>query len=217
GRDHIAAPTSSTPMSDLGLYVQTACIWEATARKAGNVHRFADFGDVTYLDFILSAAAIAPVMAAASERGVGQTILDAVVATRRVARGNTNLGSILLLAPLAAVRPGDDLRSGVKQVLSGLDVEDARLAYKAIRLAAPGGLGHADAQDVAETPTVGLRQAMALATDRDLIARQYSVNFQDVFDTGVPALETGLQSGSLENAIVGCHLHWMGAFPDTLI
>ncbi len=38
---------------------RVACIWEATARKAGNVHRGADFPDVTYADFLASAAAAA--------------------------------------------------------------------------------------------------------------------------------------------------------------
>ena len=37
-------------------------------------------------------------------RGIGATILDAVESTRRVVATNTNLGMILLLAPLAAAR-----------------------------------------------------------------------------------------------------------------
>src|SRR4051795_2927126 len=71
-------------MLPVGLCVQLACVWEATARKPGNVHRYRDFEDVTYLDFILSAAAIAPVLESAVGRPVGQTILDAVRATRLV-------------------------------------------------------------------------------------------------------------------------------------
>ena len=89
----------------IGLCAQLACILEATARKPGNVHRYADFADATYLDFLLSAAAIAPVMEQAPRRRVGETVLRAVRATRRVVATNTNLGTILLLAPLAAV-PG---------------------------------------------------------------------------------------------------------------
>src|SRR5438094_331987 len=69
-------------MSDIGLFAQTACIWEATARKPGNVHPFTDFADTHYLDFLLSAAAIAPVLAQAPGRRIGQTVLDAVRATR---------------------------------------------------------------------------------------------------------------------------------------
>src|SRR5271166_2961827 len=139
-------------MPEVGLCAQLACVWEATARKPGNVTRFHDFEDLTYLDFVLSAAAIAPVMATAAQQRVGATVLEAVRATRRVVRTNTNLGIILLLAPLACVPDAEELRGGVERVLSGLDVEDARRAYEAIRLAAPGGLGRVAEQDVVAEP-----------------------------------------------------------------
>ena len=73
-------------------------------------------------------------------------------------------------------------------MLAGLDVEDARLTYEAIRLAAPGGLGQVAQQDVQEEPTQTLRQVMSLAAERDLIARQYANGFAEIFGDGVPAL-----------------------------
>jgi triphosphoribosyl-dephospho-CoA synthase len=205
-------------MLDVGPCAQIACIWEVTARKPGNVHRYRDFADSSYTDFLLSAAAIAPVMATACQRRVGATILDAVSATQSIAGTNTNLGIVLLLSPLAAVPRDLELRRGVERVLARLDVEDARLAYEAIRLAAPGGLGQSPEQDVREQPTQTLRQVMALAAHRDLIARQYANGFAEVFDDGVPALLTGLERiGSLEGAIIFAHLQLMANHPDTLI
>ncbi|HZV06447.1 MAG TPA: triphosphoribosyl-dephospho-CoA synthase [Gemmataceae bacterium] len=205
-------------MLDVGLCAQIACIWEATARKPGNVHRYRDFADSSYTDFLLSAAAIAPVMTSACQRRVGATILDAVRATQCVTGTNTNLGIVLLLSPLAAVPPEEELRGGVERVLAGLDVEDARLAYEAIRLAAPGGLGSAPEQDVREQPTQTLRQVMALAAHRDLVARQYANGFADVFEDGVPALLSGLERiGSIEGAVIFAHLQLMAHHPDTLI
>lgn len=205
-------------MHDAGLLAQIACIWEATARKPGNVHRYRDFEDSNYLDFLLSAAAIAPVMTAACQRRVGATVLEAVQATRRVTGTNTNLGIVLLLAPLATVPPEQELRSGVERVLTELDIEDARLVYEAIRLASPGGLGRVSEQDVSAEPTQTLRQVMALAADRDLVARQYTNAFVEVFNDGVPALLAGLErTGSTEEAIILTHLHLMAQHPDTLI
>src|SRR6476619_6256717 len=99
----------SDAMLATGMCAQAACILEATARKPGNVHRYADFVDTTYLDFLLSAAAIGPVMDRALGRPLGETVLEAVRATRRVTGRNTNLGIILLLAPLASVPPDQDL------------------------------------------------------------------------------------------------------------
>ena len=200
-----------------GLCTQLACIWEATARKPGNVHRFRDFPDASYVDFLLSAAAIAPVMEKASRQPVGQTVLEAVQATRQVVATNTNLGIILLLAPLAAVPPGEALRDGLERVLAGLDVADSRAVYEAIRLARPAGLGSVADQDVAAEPTLPLRQVMALAADRDMIARQYADGFREVLDEGVPALQEGLRHGSLEGATILCHLRWMTNHPDSLI
>jgi triphosphoribosyl-dephospho-CoA synthase len=203
---------------DIGLCAQLACVWEVTARKPGNVHRYRDFADVTYLDFVVSAAAIAPPLARAAQQRPGQTILECVRATRRLTRTNTNLGIILLLAPLASLRPEVDLRSGVHRILTDLDVEDARLAYEAIRLANPGGLAISSQQDVAGEPTCSLREAMALAADRDLVARQYVNEFQHVFDVVTPELSEWLRrTESLEGAIVGTHLAMLSQFPDTLI
>jgi triphosphoribosyl-dephospho-CoA synthase len=205
-------------MLPVGLAAQLACIWEATARKPGNVHRYCDFTDVTYLDFLASAAAIAPVLETAPGRRVGETVREAVRATRAVAVTNTNLGIVLLLAPLATVPAGSNLREGVARVLAGLDVADARGAYEAIRLAAPGGLGRVADQDVTGEPTQTLRQVMKLAEHRDLIARQYGTDFATVFDEGVPALRQGLaRCHMLENVILFCHLQLMAHHPDTLI
>ena len=156
-------------MLDAGLCAQIACIWEATARKPGNVHRYRDFDDCSYLDFLLSAAAIAPALTTACRRRVGVTVLEAVRATRLVVNTNTNLGIVLLLAPLASVPGEEELRSGVERVLAGLDVDDARLVYEAIRLASPGGLGRAAEQDIRDEPTQTLRQVMALAAEREVL------------------------------------------------
>src|SRR5262245_55678261 len=106
-------------MLDEGVLAQVACVWEATARKAGNVHPNCDFDDVTYRDFLLSAAAIGPALAEAERLGlrIGATVLECVRATRLVVRTNTNLGIILLLAPLTAVERTAHLRTGVERVL----------------------------------------------------------------------------------------------------
>jgi triphosphoribosyl-dephospho-CoA synthase len=103
-------------------------------------------------------------------------------------------------------------------VLGGLDLKDARGVYQAIRLSAAGGLGRVAEQDVREEPTQPLLTLMGLAADRDLVARQYVSGFREVFDEGAPALRRGVEQGvSLEEAIIGCHLHLMACFPDTLI
>jgi triphosphoribosyl-dephospho-CoA synthase len=205
-------------MLSTGQAATLACLLEVTARKPGNVHRFRDFDDLTYTDFLLSAAAIGPALDRAPGRRLGATVLEAIQATRQVVRTNTNLGIVLLLAPLAAVSPGQEFRTGVAAVLDRLDLDDSRLVYRAIRLANPGGLGHVAEQDVAGEPTHPLRQIMALAADRDLVARQYADGFHAVLVEGVPALCRGLEhTGDLERAIILCQLQLLAGHPDSLI
>lgn len=202
----------------LGLFAQTACIWEATARKPGNVHRFADFADLAYADFLLSAAAIAPVLDQAPGKPLGQTILAAVEATRRVVTTNSNLGIVLLLAPLAAVALGTSLKDGVPAVLAATTVEDARLVYRAIRLAHPGGLGTSPEQDVRDEPTLSLVEVMRLAADRDTIAHQYANEFSGLREITAPGIAMALDRwGGLELAIVATFLAELAETLDSLI
>jgi triphosphoribosyl-dephospho-CoA synthase len=206
------------PTLSPGQLAQVACLLEATARKPGNVHRYSDFSDSPYFDYLLSAAAIAGPLDRVVELGVGGAVLQGVEATRRVVATNTNLGMLLVLAPLAAVPEGVELRAGVMKVLDAMTVADATFAYQAIRLARPGGLGKVAAQDVAGVPTVTLRDAMRLAAEHDLIARQYANGYADVFQLGLPALRSALKQGrSLETAIVFAHLTLMTSHTDTLI
>ena len=210
--------TAKLPLQDFGIMAQIACLWEASAQKPGNVHRYADFADLTYLDLLASAAAIGPVLEKAWYRPVGEIVLEAIKATRRVTTTNSNLGIVLLLTPLAAVPPGRRLRDEVPRILAELTVADAVLVYEAIRVAEPGGMGRVTAQDLTEIPTVTLRAAMVLAADRDRIARQYVYDFADIFAIGLPTLKLILAAGHpLETAVIATHLTFLAAFPDTLI
>ena len=208
----------TAPGHELGLYAQLACLWEVTARKPGNVHRFRDFEDTSYLDFVASAAALGPVIDAAPQQGVGVTVFEAVRLRRSVAASNTNLGMALLLAPLARADHRPDYRGAVGEVLGELSDDDAIRVYDAINLAGAGGLGSVAEQDVSNRPTVSLRRAMVLAADRDLIARQYADDFAEVFEEGAPAVLAGLERiGCLEGGIIHAHLHLMAKYPDSLI
>lgn len=201
--------------------LQLACILEATARKPGNVHPQASFGDCCYVDFVVSATVVAPVLQRAAALGVGATVLEAVRSTRAVTAHNTNLGILLLLAPLAAAadrRDTTDLREALATVLNHLSHDDALAVYEAIRLARPGGLGTVPRQDVADNPTGTLAEVMALAAERDLVARQYTNGFREVFDEVVPALHSACEDGQgLEQVIIGSHLRILAHHPDSLI
>ncbi|MEX1231046.1 MAG: triphosphoribosyl-dephospho-CoA synthase [Planctomycetaceae bacterium] len=168
--------------SFLKTIVHRSCVLEAAAAKPGNVHPHAPFADTTYADFVRSAEVVAPILARTRADTIGKTIFYAVEATQRSLGRNTNLGIILLIAPLCAVPESQSLFEGIEPVLRGLTRDDAVWVYRAIRLAQPGGLGDASEGDVADEPTGTLREMMQLAASRDLIAQEYAEGFLTILD-----------------------------------
>src|SRR5688500_11706497 len=197
-----------------------ACLDELRAPKAGNVHDFSDGHGMTVGDFELSAEVTKNWIARRGAR-VGERVRGAIAATRRAVDCNTNLGIVLMSAPLAHAAEADgagDLRGGVARVLAELGVDDASDVFEAILLAAPAGLGEARENDVRAPATVSLLEAMRSAAHRDRIAWNYSNCFADVFDIGVPAFRNALarwQDWLWATAAV--HFAFMAAFPDTHI
>ena len=226
--------------SDIVAAAQLACLLEATAPKPGNVSPDRDFADLTYEDLLASAAAIGGPLAGAGERPLGTTIRLAVEATGRWTRSNTNLGMVLLLAPLARAAvlsgkgvgtlfladraqkkspdPFSAIRDATRRVLAATTVDDAREVYAAIRLASPGGLGRVDEQDVADEPSVTLLDAMRLAAGRDGIANEYATGFAVTFEIGAPVLQRARSDGlGWSDAIVETFLTILASGPDSHI
>ncbi len=204
-------------MLSLAQSATLACLLEATAPKVGNVHRGADFEDLCFADFAVSGCLIGPPMELAAQDGVGLAVLRSVRATTSAVGSNTNLGISLLLAPLAAV-PATPIASGIQQTLESLDEADASRVYEAIRLARPGGLGESEKWDVGQMePPSSLLEAMGLAADRDLVARQYARGFSAVFEAAVNIEEQLRRGESIETAIVLAHLQLLKMYHDTLI
>jgi triphosphoribosyl-dephospho-CoA synthase len=217
-----------TTPAEVAAAGQLACLLEVSAPKPGNVSPGLHFHDTRYEDFLASAVAIGPALSGAAEYPLGSTIRAAVEDTRRWTRSNTNLGIVLLLAPLAraALRPGEPAPSGARgtlrerlaRTLAETTVADAAEVYAAIRHVRPGGLGQAASEDVSEPPTVTLRDAMALASDRDAVAREYVTTFALTFDIGVPAIRAARRDGlTWTEAAVDAYLRLLDATADTHI
>jgi triphosphoribosyl-dephospho-CoA synthase len=220
---------SAAAALDVGVMAQLACLLEVSAPKPGNVCPGRHFADARYEDFLASAAAIGGPLAGAGTRPLGATIRLAIESTANWAGSNTNLGLVLVLAPLARAAAlvstsyepratSHELRDLLRQVLATTTVGDAKDVYAAIRRASPGGLGQVDDQDVSGEPTVTLVDAMRLAADRDSIAREYATAYETTFEAGAPALERA-RADALEwdDAIVETFLTLLAAHEDTHI
>jgi triphosphoribosyl-dephospho-CoA synthase len=222
----------ATPRTiDIGATAQLACLLEVNAPKPGNVSPQSRFDDTTYDDFVASSAAINAPLGSAGTRPLGETILLAIQETRARTTANTNLGIVLLLAPLARaaslvaasrewghrrIIEAPLLRSSLAQVLENTTVDDARHAYSAIRLAAPAGLGTVESEDVANEPTRPLTDTMRLAASRDGVAREYATGFSATFEVALPAFEQARRDGlDWNDAIVETYLTLLATYPDT--
>jgi len=198
-----------------------ACEQEVSAPKPGNVNLISDGHNMQVEDFIKSAHAIAPALTV-KNASVGQRILYAIQATQEVVSCNTNLGIVLLFAPLCvAIEQCEDFKSLPKQLaltLDQLNIKDAEYCYQGIRLAHAGGLGSVENQDINDTPTVTLLQAMEAAKERDSIAIQYLNNYHDIFHIGLEKLTDSINCGeSVEWATTFAYLCLLSTIPDTLI
>ena len=206
---------------EVSLLYQQACEIELQAFKPGNVSVYADGHDMTVDDFRVSAK-VSAVPLCNSDYTLGEKIFYAVKATREAVSCNTNLGIILLCAPLIQAiynkQPAFTLRQALSEVLTNTTVQDAEWVFKAIMLASPGGLGSSDEQDVTEKPSVNLTEAMRLASVKDRIALQYITDYEDIFDFAVLVYYNGLKRFGIEKwATVFVYASLLSQYPDSHI
>jgi triphosphoribosyl-dephospho-CoA synthase len=195
---------------------------EIEAFKPGNVSVYADGHDMTVNDFIKSAEVSAPILCE-PKSSLGHRVLESVKATRGAVGCNTNLGMLLLFAPIvmAAEEKFDDvndLRKNLEIALTSLTKEDTNQIFEAICLANPGGLGNVDSQDVHDEPQCSLIEAMQLASNRDAVALQYTNNFKEIFELGFSSIKHFDQSwNSVKWSTVSCYLMFMSSIADSHI
>lgn len=197
------------------------CWLDIQSLKPGNVSVYSNSKDLLVDDFLNSSeVSAAPITE--PKASLGDRILLAAKATQEAVGTNTNLGMILLIAPLIQAKylvSGNlTMPIALENTLQQTTVADAQRVYQAIRLANPGGMGQKDNQDISEEPDVSLLNTMKIAADWDLIAAQYSNNFKDIFNFGVPRYQSLLKHwGDEKWATTGLFLSFLSHYPDSLI
>ena len=240
---------SSTEKADyISRCLELAILYEVSGYpKPGNVHRTADFPETTFEDFLASAVAIAPSFRRAAEQGIrvsegeigpsevgiGSVIKDAVDRMlRSQSGGNTLLGAIILLAPIAAaagmtkVFSLPRLRKKIKVIVESTTPEDAVAVYDAIALVNPGGLNKAAELDVTDPKSkktildegVTLLDTFKIASSYDSITSEWVNNYPITFDLGYPYFVSQLEeTGDINTATVHAFLKILSEVPDTFI
>lgn len=199
-----------------------ACHAELSALKPGNVHVHAAGHGMDIDTFKRAAAAAAPHIAD-PELTVGERILKATEASVAATGVNTNLGIVLLCAPLAKAAAETDPTMGLRRrlaiILGALTKDDADKAFAAIRLANPAGLGATSEGDVRDASSeITLIEAMYLAKDRDRIANAYVTAYEDIFDFALPALADARAKAENDDlAVSTLHMTLLAEFTDSHI
>jgi triphosphoribosyl-dephospho-CoA synthase len=229
--------------------LELAILLEVSAYpKPGNVHRTADFPETRYEHFLASAVAVAPSFKRAAEQGIkvseekiapsevgiGNIIKDAV--DRMLGSqsgGNTLLGAIILLSPIAvaAGMMGNrfslpKLRENIKVIVESTTPEDAVAVYDAIALVNPGGLNKSKKLDVTDPASkkkileeqVTLLDTFRMSSAYDSVASEWTHNYPITFDLGYPYFVKQLKAtGDINMATVHAFLKILTEVPDTFI
>jgi len=242
-------------VEDIPEYVsgclQLAVLLEVSAYpKPGNVHRTADFEGTRYEHFLASAVSVRSHFRHAAKLGVsvhhgkvglkrvgvGKIIKEAVVDVASLQHGgNTVLGSIILLVPVAVAAgmtfaEGEfsirRLRRNVKLVVESATPEDAANLYEAISIAQPGGLGKTPKLDVTDVTSrkkiiednVSLYEIFKISAPWDSISSEWVNDYRITFNIGYPFLTQQLEkTNDINTATVHTFLKILSEAPDTLI
>lgn len=240
-----------TRHDEIAAALQLTLLLEVSAYpKPGNVHRTRDFENTWFEHFLASAAALGPHFRLAALRGhrvatgsirsgelaIGERIRRAVESCSEWQHGgNTSLGAILLLIPIACAAGMvslesplrvKEIRKNLKRIVRGTTSSDAVNVYRAISYASPGGMGKVPELDINDTDSIaGIRKQnrslldiFRISSRYDTISSEWVRNFPVTFDIGLPFLVRELHTtGDINIAVVDTYLRILSRVPDTLV
>ena len=239
-------------IADIARAAQLASALEVSGYpKPGNVHRTADIEGTTFEQFIASSIAIGPTLLDVTELGfkagrgeikvsdigLGRAIKRAIEDTMKwQTDGNTNLGIVMLLIPLAAAagmtlaKEGSikvkKLRRNLSTVLKSTTPEDALNVYDAILIANPAGLKEVDKLDVRDEASkerikrerIPLYKIMELSSGWDNVSKEWVTDMQITFEFGyLHVKEIYNKTKNMNITTVQTFLEILSRYPDTFV
>ena len=229
--------------------LELAMLLEVSASKPGNVTPTASFEGTRIEHFLASAVASNSSFEKAAQRGIavsenklnicevgiGGIIKECAVDINAwQTGGNTLLGTVMLLVPIAVAAgmtpTGKNfnfklLRENLRLAVESTTAEDAVRLYEAIDVAKPSGLGDAPDLDVTDPASkarlleddVSLFEVFRLAAGYDDICSEWVRNYPITFDLAYPYLTAQLERCDLNMAVVHAFLKILSEYPDTFI
>jgi len=252
GAESMTSKNSSDVADHVSRCLQLAILLEVSAYpKPGNVHRTSNFQETGYEHFLASSVALTPHFRFAAQQGIhafkkeielsqigiGKTIKNAITDVMAWQHGgNTLLGSIILLIPMATAAgltlaenasfSVNNFRTNLKSVVESTTAEDAVNVYDAIISAQPGGIGKAPKLDVTDVKSkreileggVSLFEVFKISSSWDSISAEWVNDYHITLDIGCPFFVQVLkETKDVNMATVNTYLKILSEVPDTLI
>ena len=207
-------------LDDLKSAYLFSCKKDIELIKPGNVNLLSSHKDTKAQDY-LDSAILSSKELFNQNYSLGKRILESVNVTRSQVNVNTNLGIILLCAPVIQSYIDFnllDLREGIKKTLATKSIKDIHDLCAAINISSPGGLGDRDMYDTASYPNASIKEIMDYSQEYDRISYQYSHNFSDIFDFIIPKLEfLNQRYESLDTSLSLLFIEILAKIPDSHI
>jgi triphosphoribosyl-dephospho-CoA synthase len=191
------------------------------------VDRCHDFSDIGFHHFLTSAVSAYPVFrkAAKAAGGVGSLILEGVTAWQAWNLcSNTHFGSLVLMIPIAiaARRPGE-LQAELGDVLEKTTITDAVDFYRAFEMAKARvvevdnfSLNDRNWQKAVLDSGKTLRGLMELSSNHDIVAREWSTNYERSFRLA-DRMAGQIERWGQNDGVVRTFLEALAEVPDSLI
>jgi len=236
--------------TEISSRLELAMLLEVSAYpKPGNIHRTRDYPDTRFEHFLASAVASRNSFETAAERGaligkgqlrpegarLGSLIRSAALNAFHSQRGgNTSLGTLTLLVPLAVAAGMTStkhlslhrFRLNLKRILESTTPIDSVAFYEAVTSSKPGGLGRAPQLDLKDPSSrtqilrrkIKLLDVFRIAAGWDSICQEWITNYSTTFDLGYPYFKRELsKTDDINAATVDTYLRILSEKPDTLI
>ena len=174
-------------LKDIYLY---ACSKDVEVIKPGNVNVDYPHSDTTAYNFLRSAHDSCRSLFR-QDLSLGERIYRSVIDSRKNTKVNTNLGIVILIAPIIQSllkSTKTSFRSALKDVIKTSQISDTNLFCRAINSANPGGLGEREEMDTNSLPKVTLKTIMDKSAKYDRLSYQYSTGYSDILGFIVPRI-----------------------------
>ncbi|RAP49912.1 MAG: hypothetical protein BZ136_02500 [Methanosphaera sp. rholeuAM74] len=231
---------------DVGKLGEIATLFEVSGYpKPGNVHRTQNFDDMYYEDFLISSVCIGEhienVVYKAQKYSpyflnkinMGKDILGCVESANKLTNTNTNLGTSMLIIPIAATYATLTQEDSLNKIANTMDLllrntgeDDAIALIKAIILSKAGGMEGKTTQydannkntinDIIENK-VNMYKLLEISSKYDKISYELTNQLPVITTIGTPTFLKTINEYSINDTTLQTYLTILSKTPDTLI